>query len=181
MATEKFKNLVHFVVASCEDPQRLGATRLNKILWFADAAAYRLNGVSISGETYVKRKRGPVPKSILHAIRELEAEERIHVRDKTFPGYKMRLFVALKDADTAAFSEQEMEIVRGIAQEICDVHSANSISDLSHDQIWLAANDGEEIPLHAVLAANSGELTEEVMAWGDAVVEAAKGAQHQAA
>jgi hypothetical protein len=36
MATEKFKAMVHYIVAACDDPQRLGAVRLNKICWFTD-------------------------------------------------------------------------------------------------------------------------------------------------
>jgi hypothetical protein len=59
MATEKFKALVHYIVASCDDPQRLGATKLNKVLWFADAFSYRATKNSITDETYVKRQRGP--------------------------------------------------------------------------------------------------------------------------
>ncbi len=168
--TEKFKALVHFIVASCEDPQRLGAVRLNKICWFADTIGYRLNGVPISGETYVKRQRGPVPKNILRTIRELEDEKKIHVFEKAMGPYKMRLFVPLSTPNSSMFSKVEFEIINSVIANVCENHTANSISDLSHDQIWDAANEGEEIPMFATLASTRGELTTRVIQWADAVV-----------
>lgn len=182
--TEKFKALVHYVVASCDDPQRLGAVRLNKICWFSDSFAYRMNGVPITGETYVKRRRGPVPKTILRTLRELEADGKIHAFDKAMGPYNMRLFVPLKDADSGIFSKVELAIIDGVRHSICTNHSAASISELSHDQIWDAANEGEEIPLYATLAAERGELKPDVIAWADGVVErieARKAAAQEAA
>jgi hypothetical protein len=36
----KFDTLVHYFCARCEDPSSLGATKLNKIMWYSDASAY---------------------------------------------------------------------------------------------------------------------------------------------
>jgi hypothetical protein len=171
MASERFKNLVHFVVASCEDPHRLGATRLNKILWFSDTTHYRMTGESISGEKYVKRKNGPVPKAILYAIKELEADGKIHVREQEKAGFKIRIFNVLTEPNLQDFTARQREIVEYLTSEICGNHSASSISDATHDQIWAAANEGEEIPLYATLAASPGEISDEVMAWADSVVD----------
>jgi hypothetical protein len=178
MSTAKFKALVHYVVESSDDPQRLGATRLNKILWFADTTVYRKTGAPITGEAYVKRQRGPVPKTILKTLRELEQEGKIHIREKEFAGYRMRLFTALEEADKSLFSPVELEVVDSISEEICGKHTANSISELSHDQIWAAAKEGEEIPLYATLASRQGQFTGEIAEWADSVVEKMK-ANHQ--
>ncbi len=128
MSTAKFKALVHYVVASCDDPQRLGATRLNKILWFADTTVYRLTGASITSESYVKRQRGPVPKTILKTIRELQAENKIHVREKEFASYKMRLFTPLEEPDVSLFSTVELEVVNSVLNDVCGNHTANSFA-----------------------------------------------------
>lgn len=37
---EKFKALVHYICWKVEDPRQLGATKLNKILWFSDVLTY---------------------------------------------------------------------------------------------------------------------------------------------
>jgi len=172
MATAKFKSMVHYIVAACDDPQRLGAVRLNKICWFTDTITYRITGASMTGETYVKRKRGPVPKSILGTVRELENEQKIHVRDhQILPSRTMRMFVALEDCPGEAFKPEEKTILDFVISHVCDHHSANSISELSHDAIWDAANDGEEIPMCATLVSTPAELTPEVLAWARGVVK----------
>jgi hypothetical protein len=172
MASAKFKALVHQIVDSCEDPHRLGATKLNKICWYADTIAYRFHGRSITGETYVKRKHGPVPKSILPAIRELEEEGKTRVRDHTYlPSKKVRLFVSLKDADPKALTQDERVILAYVIDAVCNHHTAASISQLSHDAIWDAANEGEEIPLAATLVAEPAQLTPRASEWGLALVK----------
>lgn len=174
MATEKFKALVHHVVSSCDDPNRLGAIRLNKILWFADSIAYRQQGASITGETYVKRQHGPVPKHILATLRELQDEGAILVSEKeTVFGHKMRHFHSLKKPSDELFSPMEIQVVDILLKEICTNHTASSISDVSHDQVWDAANMGEEIPFFATFARFPGEIGNEAMSWADDVVNAA--------
>lgn len=52
----KFDRLVHYIIDKHEGPSKLDAAKLNKVLWYADTFAYRLNGKTISGEkSYVKR------------------------------------------------------------------------------------------------------------------------------
>jgi hypothetical protein len=68
------------------------------------------------------------------------------------------------------FSETEREIIDNVIAWVCDAHTATSISDLSHDAIWEAADEGEEIPLYAVLAATPGAITQADMDWADKIV-----------
>lgn len=174
MATEKFKALVHHVVSSCDDPTRLGSIRLNKILWYADTIAYRLHGASITGETYVKRQFGPVPKHILGTLRVLEEEGSIVATEKENAlGHKMKLFFSVREPDSGFFSPVEKGIIDVVVKEITTNHTANSVSSMTHDQVWDAANMGEEIPLFATLASSPGEITDHAMAWADNVLEQA--------
>ena len=46
---EKFKQLVHYVIWKAGKRDWFGATKLNKVLWFADARAYVLTGRPITG------------------------------------------------------------------------------------------------------------------------------------
>lgn len=173
MATDKFKAMVHVIVASCHDPYKLGATRLNKICWYSDSSAFRALGAAITGEVYVKRPKGPVPYNILKAMRSLEEEGKIAVKESVHPVYKTRLFYSLEEPRTDMFSGVESSIIHDVARAICENHTANSISELSHDQIWAAATDGEQIPMFATLVADAGEVTPEVAEWADSVLKAA--------
>ena len=80
--TDRFKELVHYVCHHCDDTRKMGAIKLNKILWCADTYAYRLYGRTISGETaYIKRQHGPVPKRIVATLKDLEQEGLIKIRE----------------------------------------------------------------------------------------------------
>lgn len=167
----KFKALVHYVIAKAE-PSRLGSVCLNKILWYLDTLSYRATGTSITGETYIKRQHGPVPKHVLAVLGELEHEQAIVIRNRERFGYPMTDFISVKDPHASLLkllSAADMEMADDVRQYICDEHTAASISELSHDQIWEAANIGEEIPLAASLAAAPGEVTDELLKWADSV------------
>lgn len=171
---DKFKALVHLVIQGCDDPRKLGATRLNKILWFADREAYLATGNSISGTTYVRRPRGPVPKHILKSLRELEQENKISIQEPSGQ-YMPREFTSLEAPNSEMFSDVEKSIVDNISQVICDQYTADEISERSHDISWEAAADGEEIPLSSTLASCPGDYRPTVTNWADEVVAAVRG------
>ena len=47
---------------------------------------------------------------------------------------------------------------------VCNEHTATSISEQSHDHIWKAAEDGEELPLFTVFA-KPGIVTDDEREW----------------
>ena len=173
MHTDKFTNLVHYIIFKCaENPSSLGAIKLNKILWFADKFAYLDRGETITGARYVKRRFGPVPDQIVEATDSLEAEEKIEIEEKrTFVykqrllSYKQRLFYSKLPANTSGFDEQELELVDALIDVICKEHTAMSISDLSHDLVWEAASEGEEMPMSATLVAEPAEINQSDVEW----------------
>ena len=82
----------------------------------------------------------------------------------------MKDYIALTDPDTSSLSAKEIALVDEIRAEICYNHTAESISELSHDQVWEAANIGEEIPMWATLASTPGQMTPEVAEWADSAI-----------
>ena len=170
MAAEKFKALVHFMVHECQDnPGRLGSVRLNKALWFTDMFAYQANGVPVTGERYIKRKMGPVPATILAVLRELQQEGKIIVQGREHY-YDPNKYISLKDPDLSLLSDHDCSTAKVALGFVCQ-HTANEISDFTHDGVWSAAKEGEEIPLYATLAAERGVITDDVKAWAEAVVQ----------
>jgi hypothetical protein len=167
------KELTHYICWKvADDASKLGATKLNKALWFSDSFAYRMNGRPITNSTYIKQKYGPVPKRILSVLNELHKEEKVLIRESPYYNYIKRDFVAMKAAPSSAFSEQELWIIDHVIGWVCQEHTASSISEFSHDNVWEAAVEGEEIPLYAVLSAFDGEITEEDKEWASRVIAA---------
>lgn len=170
VTNEKLKEALHYVIECCDDSSRLGAVRLNKILWFADCHSYRDHGASITADGYVKRRFGPVPKKVLAATRELEEEHKIAIREVPYSSRKsFREFISIKKPDHSALSEQDMEVLKACTHMICNEFSATQISEVSHDQVWEAADEGEEIPFFTIFAAIPGAITDEVRKWANGV------------
>lgn len=161
---EKFKNLVLYVCAKC-DPKELGSTKLNKLLWYSDMFSYLYLGKPITGETYIKRQFGPVPKDILNIIAEMEFERQIVTREAEIFGYGKKEYIALEKPSLASFTADEISMVDDLIKLICKGHTAKEISELSHDGIWKLAEIGEEIPYHAFLASKIGEIDQEDIEW----------------
>ena len=174
MSAEKFKALVHFIVHECRDnPGRLGAVRLNKALWLTDMYAYQEIGVPVTGERYLKRKMGPVPASILATLRELQSESKIMIRERKHR-YDAREYISLVDPDPSLLSDYDRDVVKAVLGFVCDL-TANEISDFTHEEVWSAAKEGEEMPLYATLATGRGEITDDVKMWADSIVQEVDG------
>lgn len=169
MSKEKFKALTHFIISECDDnPGKLGAVRLNKSLWFTDMYSYWVNGVSVTGEKYVKRRKGPVPATVLATLEELKADEIIAVIEPQHQ-YDTRKYISLIAPDAGALSSSERELAREVVAFVCG-KTANEISDMTHEEVWHAAEEGEEIPLYATLATGRGAITDEVKAWANSII-----------
>lgn len=174
MATEKFKALVHFIVHECADyPAKLGATRLNKALWYTDVISYKLNRVTVTGETYVKRRRGPVPAQILATIRELREEGKLLIQEPEHQ-YDPRKFISLVSPEAENLSDDEREMAKSVLDAVCGF-TANEISEMTHDIIWEAASEGETIPLCATLVSEVGEVSAAARDWAECVVNVHQG------
>ena len=151
----KFKALVHHIIHECARPDQLGAIRLNKVLWFSDVTAFRIEGKPITTEKYVKRQRGPVPRRILQALKALEASGDIAIVEPEHE-FDTRKLMSVKSPRSKLLTSREKLITSAVLSAVLD-RTANEISEMSHDDIWRAAAEGEEIPLCATLATMPGE------------------------
>jgi hypothetical protein len=149
----RLKELVHYICNICkDDPDILGATKLNKALWYVDTFAFLKFGQSISGETeYIKQTYGPVPQGILTILGKLQKEKAIVIEEEKLRKGIRRTYIVLKPPDDSVFTADEKEIIADITQSVCR-RTAKEISDLSHTAAWEAAKNGDKIPLYAILA-----------------------------
>lgn len=150
----------------------LGATKLNKILWYADITSYLYLEKPIIGETYIKRQYGPVPIHAPKTIAELVNSQQIVVRPTEYFGYPKREYIALTKPDLTLFSADEISIVDELIDVVCREFTAKAISETTHDKIWQLAQIGEEIPYCAVFASRLGEIDETDIAWAKQVLMA---------
>jgi hypothetical protein len=148
---EKFKSVLHYVVWKAGNIEGFGATKLYKVLWFSDARAFMLLKQPITGEVYIREKFGPLPRHALSVIDELKREGAIRVTQGRFFNKEIRHFETLRKPDKT-LNEQHRQIVDYWIKHIATKHTAESISEQSHDYAWEIAKLGEEIPYHAIFA-----------------------------
>ena len=162
---EKFDCLVHYICFKCEPAAKLGAVKLNKVLYYSDMLSFAVTGEPITGEIYIKRQHGPVPKHILASLKRLEQANKLVARKTSFFDYTKAEYVPLEEPNVRSFTPEELVLVDKMISFVCDNHTAREISELSHTAIWDSADIGEELPYETIFAAYAGELNEDDMAW----------------
>ena len=162
---QKFKDLVHYVIARVEDPSQLGAVKLNKIVWFVDGHAYLTTGKTLTGARYTKMAQGPVPKAMLPVLRELAQEGTITVDMVEYYGRPKRQFRSLRAPPAKAFTKEQRDFIDEITDVITLRNTAASISEQTHGVAWKLAREGEDLPFFAVLADELQTVTEDDIAW----------------
>lgn len=162
---KKLKALVHYVCWKTSEDRVLGSVKLNKSLFYSDLWTYVERGTPLTGEVYQKREHGPVSKSLLRVLDELVAEGAIFVRRELPPRKGHLDVIALTKPDISGFTADEISLIDDAIHYVCYERKTHEISEESHDIIWELAEIGEEIPYHAMLASELGEVTPEHLEW----------------
>lgn len=165
---EKLKALVLYVIWRAGHREGFGATKLNKVLWFADARHYMVHGASITGETYIRQPHGPVPKHIDEIKNELIVEGAIQTMDEEYRSVSLKRHLTDGPPDTTMFTGDELTLIDWWIRHVAEEHTAKSISELSHNYTWQIAEPGAEIPLYAVFASRIRAPLGEELDWAKA-------------
>lgn len=161
---DRTEAVAHYIIARSQ-PDKLGAVKLNKVMWFADLESYRRCGHTITGQlSYQKQARGPVPNNIVRALNRLRDDDKIFTREVPVAGFMRREHLWLAQPDVSVFTPEEVDILNEAIDWVCNDHTARSISELSHDALWEEAELGEQIPIGAAAVAPD-DLCGDDMQW----------------
>lgn len=161
----KFRELLLYVAQRSQADPRFGATKLNKVLYYADFAAFRILGSPITGAKYRRLQEGPVPRQLVDQRDRLVAEEKAHIEKKEYySGFQQRL-VSDEEPDLGVFSQAELSIIDEVIDDLWHL-DARGVSDRSHREAgWLAAKEREDIPYHTAWV-SSAPITPEEQEFG---------------
>ena len=146
----KLKAVVLHTCASCE-PERLGAVKLHKVLYFLDMIYFAQFGVPVTGASYRKRPFGPTCVELLSVLRDMQTSGELEIRDTEFYGLAKKEYFARAETPSGVLNESEMALLDEVIQFVCYQNSAKTISDYSHQLPWELAEFGEEIPYRTAL------------------------------
>ena len=147
----KFTELLVYVAARLQADQSGGATKLNKVLFFADFAHVRRTGAPITGAEYQKLEHGPAARRLRPVRDQLIEHGDAELHDEEFLGYRQHRLVPHRDADLTVFSDDELATIEKVLADL-DGLNARQVSDLSHDEAgWRLVDFGDTIPYEAAL------------------------------
>lgn len=162
---EKLAELILYVVNAVEDPSKLGAVKLHKILYFSDLLYFVQTGGSITGASYIKMPQGPWCEPGEATIHGLQATSRLVERKVPYFNYSQRRFFALDNADVdGQFKATEISLVDAVVSAICFGHSAASISAATHNDLWTYFDHKAPLPHDCAIPATFREPDSEAVA-----------------
>lgn len=147
----KFAELLLLVAEELADDPYGGATKANKVLYFAEFAHVRETGRPITGVRYRKLERGPAPRH-LKAIRQglVDSGDAVLIKERVL-GYEQHRLRPTRPARRELFSATELKAVQD-AVELLRGHTNTDASERSHREPgWQLVDEGADIPYVAAL------------------------------
>ena len=168
----KFKALVHYICWSTQDdPARLGATKLNKVIWRAETLHYiATKGGLLTGARFIKEKRGPVAAAMVPILEELVEEGKLEIRTVKVIDHWRTEYLTKAEPDIQSISQDDIREVADAIDEVCPM-TASAASLATHNEPWQLAELGEDLPLFTSLALPA-EITEADLRWADEKIAA---------
>ncbi len=156
---KKFKELILYVSQKCATDPTFGATKLNKILFYADFLAYANLGKAITNFDYQKLPNGPAPRRLLPIRDQMVADHELVLQQiRLLSGNIQKRTVNVRQPDLRIFTGEEIALVDEII-EAFEKAKAEVVSELSHRMVgWMLVENGESIPYNTVFLSNE-ELT----------------------
>lgn len=132
-------------------PDRLGAVKLHKVLYFLDMVNFAQSGSAVTGATYRKRPYGPTCVQLLPTLKEMSDEGLLEIREADFYGLRKMEYHPQRGEEKGVLNKAETALLDRMIDFVCNQHSAKSISDFSHKLPWEMVDFGEEIPYQSAL------------------------------
>ena len=123
----KIEAIISFFVDNVMVPFK---TKMMKLLWYADALAYKESGKAMTGLVYVHEKLGALPQG----HKELVNLDNLHVSEEFSPNYDTILrFNPAEGIDYSILSKDEMSVLERVAKKFKN-YSAAEIIDYMHKE-----------------------------------------------
>jgi len=162
----KFKELALYIAWKCP-PEKLGAVKYNKVLYYSDMFRYVMTGQPITGATYRRRRLGPTTDQLLSALRELTREGGLAVSEVSFYGFVKKEYRARRKPDMDVFNAEEISLVDDVIKFVCEDHTAAQISEFSHNLAWEATEQDGVIPYFSAFLMGGTAVSEEALLEGE--------------
>ena len=143
---EKLAELVLYVAEQLRDDAPGGATKLNKVLYFAEFRHMRRFGKPITGVSYRKLPQGPAPRRFRPVRDELIGSGAARLEVDDYFGVPLHRLIPIRPANRSLFTDDELATVDQVVKALWG-KSASDVSELSHQEVgWRILDMNEDIP-----------------------------------
>jgi hypothetical protein len=150
--------MVLYISAKMSDAEFFGATKLNKILYRAELAAFRELGRGITGFQYQKNERGPTLRAFIPVTSEMKQQGLLDWEVRAAGSAGEHRPVPLVGHDLKSFSAKEIAIIDREIERAWSL-TARQISDEEHETAaWFATRQGETIRPELSFVEDPGNL-----------------------
>jgi hypothetical protein len=158
---ERLQELILYIASKCSDDPRFGATKLNKILYFADFLSYMHYGEPITGVEYMRLGQGPVPKRLVPVREKMISRGEIAMAIQSLRIGEQHRIVALRDPNLDLFKPRDIAVIDNVIEQLWG-KKAKSVSEMSHGIAWKIARDKESIPYQSIFLSDDGITKDDV-------------------
>ncbi len=140
----KYKNAILYFIKYCNN-RYLGATKLNKLLYYLDFINYRDRKVSITGDFYIHQHYGPIPSEADSIISEMVENKELIVSKDPFEDSHTISFKLTKNVDEKSFSKEEKELLKNICKEFSDWSTDKIVEQTHLESPWFYSKPFERV------------------------------------
>lgn len=129
---EKIENMIIYFLNNCKNVYK---TKLNKLMWFADALYYKTNGHSITGLAYSHMPFGAVPVRMDEFLKIFESFNKILIKEKENEetGNTFYEITPLCDFKQSLFNNDELNSIEKVAKKFYSFGN-REISEYMHNE-----------------------------------------------
>ena len=140
---EKSAQLIAYIASKTD----VGKTKLMKLLYFIDFSAYTKLGRSVTNDTYLNKRWGPVPSHIFHNLESLIGGHASMTLERRGGENPYEKYLPVEGRGTLhGFAEEEIAIIDEVLSLYGD-KTRGQLVNATHEEIpWLATTEGEPIP-----------------------------------
>jgi hypothetical protein len=158
----RLRDMILYVSTKSYPMPRYGKTKLNKILWKADFAAFAERGMPVTGRPYQKLKAGPAPLEMPIILLEMERDGLIEIDPTPVGNMVEQRVVAKIEPNLHYFSPDDIRFVDLAIQYFWD-NTARETSDISHGIAWLTRDELDPMPYESAILSDD-RLSEAALA-----------------
>ena len=150
--TDKFKQVLLYILKEVGGKPNIGMTALYKLLYFIDFDYYEKHEEQLMGLVYLKNQHGPTPLLFDKLIDELVKKGDVEPVKSKFYQYPQTKYLVNPATvpDLSILNGQEKEHIDWEMRRLSDL-TATALSDLSHKDVpWISAQSGKKLDYESV-------------------------------